>query len=1199
MGMTIENMLSLSEVYFTDGDGKYRLQWSNKALICNYAKPDIDDYYDYEDDELEEDNYFADMAKYELIQGHLNDGSEKAASYRINIYERISGDKIYSEEVNGFAAEVNLYEGEYLWKVEALDSFGNVITSSSKAYINTCFDDWDCGDNVSYNDSSANHQIIEGPGYHGKFNGRIIRLVYAEKIKTQDTEVYIFTCGPFDGDAGSSWEIAKESGFMYSTETIDFDPETTANCLVTRAGIYEYENGQWNYKLFTEESFDISGNMTNNNYLFLGEGPYGKDIYKYDTQQHSIVKVLTAASNVYGVSQNYYLTHYGVFDINNKSQVLSYDARYGEHLLFDDMFFNVFAKDIYGNPMDTLETDETGSVAVKYFFFDRENNKIIEKEHEIFSGTPQFLYDTEEIFNARFGNCITFIIEDENDDHSNREHKKYAVVHEIGRDGSIKEHCITFETSYHGENYYSFYVDENGKLAFTYTTSDAREITETFDDITINYNEILSGENKFYAGDQNGIYFGQIAGSSFTIDYSTDAFKSYLRIETDNKGIDTYGLPQGEYALRISANNALNWQDCKNIVSISNTTPQKFTSNENNRIDVFFAAGEDVWSNIFNAKHQRIADIAPVSLAGKNKIIDVFEGSDDANILVLTDTENGDALFVDDIYSALGNQARLKKINEIRAGAGDDIIDFTSKRFEYVGDGTKIYGGLGNDIIWAGNGENTLFGDEGDDRIVGGSGNDVIIGGAGNDTLHGGGGDDIFVFGGDFGNDTIDQLADGSVKLYFAVAAEDVKLNGRTYSVGTNSVTLNGNFAIEVFYNCDTESAVKGAFDDFASQKVFESNTPLIPESNIQYFGSVKLGLEYDNYSDEAFDTVLKTAVVAPLTTTNGSDCAYANTNTWSYFESSMDFKGGNDTLIIQSNSPYYCGSGVLVNGDINFGKGNNRVEIYSADGGIYAENIYFGDGDNTVICSSGEFEAGVFEYTNGEQDYIIGGTGKIIFGDGSNHVVVDDGEFEGTSIDFGSGGNTVEIKNGGYLSTESYYSDGDNNYDNWWNRIDENGGISRITFGSGVDKIIVSGKSAVTEYGDEDDWGCVETFEIVTGGGNDEITLKKGGTIFLRSCVDDSYNMQGGNIFMGDGDDTFRVDAGAVAEFMGILDFGAGNDTLIIDGTVNIFAEYAFADVENISGSGQIFVHCGYVSDDFIRKFEDNGIEVISGKQY
>ena len=91
MGMTIENMLSLSEVYFTDGAGKYRLQWSNKALICNYAKPDIDDYYDEEDNELEEDNYFADMAKYELIQGHLNDGSEKAASYRINIYERISG----------------------------------------------------------------------------------------------------------------------------------------------------------------------------------------------------------------------------------------------------------------------------------------------------------------------------------------------------------------------------------------------------------------------------------------------------------------------------------------------------------------------------------------------------------------------------------------------------------------------------------------------------------------------------------------------------------------------------------------------------------------------------------------------------------------------------------------------------------------------------------------------------------------------------------------------------------------------------------------------------------------------------------------------------------------------------------------------------------------------------------------------------
>ena len=87
----------------------------------------------------------------------------------------------------------------------------------------------------------------------------------------------------------------------------------------------------------------------------------------------------------------------------------------------------------------------------------------------------------------------------------------------------------------------------------------------------------------------------------------------------------------------------------------------------------------------------------------------------------MTDDANGDALFVDDIYTALPGtvaeqQARIAQIDEIRAGAGDDVVDMTSQRFACVGDGVKIYGGLGNDTIWANNGNNILYGDAGNDR---------------------------------------------------------------------------------------------------------------------------------------------------------------------------------------------------------------------------------------------------------------------------------------------------------------------------------------------------------------------------------------------------------------------------------------------------------------------------------------------------
>ena len=211
---------------------------------------------------------------------------------------------------------------------------------------------------------------------------------------------------------------------------------------------------------------------------------------------------------------------------------------------------------------------------------------------------------------------------------------------------------------------------------------------------------------------------------------------------------------------------------------------------------MFFGQSSGKWNNEYSAQHSGIYNgwlgtEEIVDLYGKNNITDVFVGSEDANVLVLTDDANGDALFVEDIYSALGDQARFSQIDEIRAGAGDDIIDMTSQKFEYIGHGVKIYGGDGDDIIWANSGENILDGDAGNDRIVGGSGNDTIIGGIGNDSLHGGGGNDTFIFSGDFGNDVIEQLSGGSITLTFD--SENVKWNelANAYTDGSNSVTIN------------------------------------------------------------------------------------------------------------------------------------------------------------------------------------------------------------------------------------------------------------------------------------------------------------------------------------------------------------------------------------------------------------------------
>ena len=154
----------------------------------------------------------------------------------------------------------------------------------------------------------------------------------------------------------------------------------------------------------------------------------------------------------------------------------------------------------------------------------------------------------------------------------------------------------------------------------------------------------------------------------------------------------------------------------------------------------------------------------------------------------------------------------------------------TSQRFEYTGSKLFIYGGDGDDVIWASKGRNMLFGDAGNDRIVGASGDDVIVVGIGNDAMHGGGGSDIFTFCENWGADTIEQLAEGSVTLWFLEGSKDNwDAASLTYTDGENSVTVSGVSAENVTLKFGVEESevfvqlyYKDAFSEFASQKIFD-----------------------------------------------------------------------------------------------------------------------------------------------------------------------------------------------------------------------------------------------------------------------------------------------------------------------------------------------------------------------------------------
>jgi hypothetical protein len=328
----------------------------------------------------------------------------------------------------------------------------------------------------------------------------------------------------------------------------------------------------------------------------------------------------------------------------------------------------------------------------------------------------------------------------------------------------------------------------------------------------------------------------------FDVIVSTDEFNvSFVGLNAT--GIEFLNAPDGEMNLSIKPAHSENWTNVEEPLVIQNDgldAPRILHAEENGFADLMFVKPLGTWDSAYRARHMGVhggwaGTGEKVVFGGENRFGDIFQGSTDENVLLLTDDVNGDALFIDDIYTESKNdlgktQARLAEVKEIRAGAGDDIVDLTSDKFDYIGGGLSVHGGLGDDTIWSNNGNNTLFGDAGNDRLVGANGNDVLVGGAGNDSMHGGGGDDVFVFGGNWGNDAVEQLEDGKITLWFNEGSMDKwDASTLTYRDGDKSVAVNGVAAENITLKFGDDGSQQygrllemGAFDEFTDGNIFE-----------------------------------------------------------------------------------------------------------------------------------------------------------------------------------------------------------------------------------------------------------------------------------------------------------------------------------------------------------------------------------------
>ena len=310
-----------------------------------------------------------------------------------------------------------------------------------------------------------------------------------------------------------------------------------------------------------------------------------------------------------------------------------------------------------------------------------------------------------------------------------------------------------------------------------------------------------------------------------------DDFSTAIRIATNGTTFDVSYRNNFLYFCHVAEEGG-EFNDAESNSVSSDLNPCQIVSNGNGRADIFFATVDevDVWSALYQAKNTVTGDIAEI--AGKNRIRDTFTGSDsDANILYLSDTANGDALFMDDIYSEFGDAARLSLIREVRAGAGDDVVDMTSERYTAELAGMTVRGGAGDDVLWGAAGGNSLFGDAGNDRIVGNTGDDLIAGGADDDKLAGGGGDDTFAFGGNWGDDVVSQAADGTVTLWFESGSfANWNASTRTYTDGENSVVVSGVALDKITLKFGDDSSAQfdelvaaGAFLESTAEAVFET----------------------------------------------------------------------------------------------------------------------------------------------------------------------------------------------------------------------------------------------------------------------------------------------------------------------------------------------------------------------------------------
>ena len=419
------------------------------------------------------------------------------------------------------------------------------------------------------------------------------------------------------------------------------------------------------------------------------------------------------------------------------------------------------------------------------------------------------------------------------------------------------------------------------------------------------------------------------------------------------------------------------------------------------------------------------------------------------------------------------------------------------------------------------------------ENITGTKNNDTINGGKGNDIITGGKGADTFVFNGAFGADLITDAFGGDIVKFsdIELANRNIEKSGDDLVILTddgNSVTVANYFKSETRATINDINGeykiadeVKGAedFEKAKGGKIVVKNDDSDMDINAsRYISETAKGITFTNNSKVANNTV------------TGSD-----------FNDAVTLKGGNNNIVeIAGTNKITTGAGndyvetnLYSSNTINVGAGQNIVKLDS----MGANKVTAGNNDNTISVSAG--------------------SNNIKLGNGSNDVELSNGL---NTVKLGNAKTTDSTLPGAYTHNE----------------IEINGGINKVTSGSGRDEFVIKNGNNTIKSG-----SGIDSFEI--NGGYNTINAGNGGKVLNAETkkyekvgntinVNDGYNA----ITSGSFDDTFIIDGG-----YNTIKGGAGDDkyvfTSLDEGDYSLITDskgndtYDFSDVTNFDGLAAI----------------------------